>query len=214
LFDFFLGYRVDTWTLSDQHLRQVVNGVKDHPALFAWDLKNEPDLDFEQSGELEVVEWLRFIAQRLKTYDAEHLITIGWSQPEYASKLSDLMDFLSFHFYREPAVLTEFLAEPSNADKPLFVGEMGIHSFNGWWFPFRKSQADQQEYVASLLEVIKEHEISYGFWTLYDFRQVPSNVAGKLPWRKNPQKHFGLIDTKGREKEVYNTILDYNCREK
>ena len=213
LFDFFLGYDLNTWTLSDQHLRGVVDVMKDHPALFAWDLKNEPDLDFEQSGELEVMEWLRFIALRLKTYDPHHFLTIGWSQPEHAARLASVIDFRSFHFYRDPQELATFLTSQSATAQPLFVGEMGTHSFNGWWFPFRKSQSDQQEYVADLMSVINQHEVSYGFWTLYDFRNVPSNVAGSVPWRRNPQKHFGLIDSKGRQKQVYRTILQFNCDE-
>ena len=214
LFDFFLSYEVNTWTLSDQHLRQVVEGVKNHPALFAWDLKNEPDLDFEQSGEAEVMEWLRFIALRLRTYDPDHLLTVGWSQPEHANKLDPLLDFQSFHFYRSAEELESFLADNAGNEKPLFAGELGLHSYNSWWFPFRKSETDQQQHVAQLLDVVKEYDISYGFWTLYDFRQVPSNVAGRLPWRRNPQKHFGLIDSKGRQKLVYKTILEHNCYEK
>jgi hypothetical protein len=41
-------------------------------------------------------------------------------------------------------------------------------------------------------------------WTLYDFPQVPSQVAGKWPGKKIRQKKFGFIDVKGKK-----TILLY-----
>lgn len=214
LFDFFLGYQVDEWTISDRHAEQIISRLKDHPALFAWDLKNEPDLDFERIGEKEVTAWLDFMIKRIRTYDGENFITIGWSQPEVSDVLADEVDFVSFHFYRSPEELTGYLRNNLNSHKPLFAGETGMHSYDSWWFPFGKSEAEQADYVGEVLEILKHYRISYGIWTLHDFANVPSTVAGRAPWKKNPQKRYGLIDHKGNQKAIYQTVLNFNLEHK
>ena len=128
-------------------METVAGAIKHHPSLFAYDIKNEPDLDFENIGQNEVKNWLEFTINRLKTYDPDHLITIGWSQPEVANELDELVDFISFHFYRKPTELNDFLLKKELKDLPIFVGEIGMHSFNSWWHPFGKSQAEQAAHV-------------------------------------------------------------------
>ena len=213
LFDFFLGYEVTEWSLSDRHLEQVVTALSDHPALIAWDIKNEPDLDFDRIGEREVIQWLEFIAKRLRYYDAYTPITIGWSQPERASLLMDQLDFLSFHFYRDPVELRAFLRHPDQNHlftKPLFLGETGMHSFHAWWFPFGKTEDEQYEFYDQVLAITKEHQLDYAVWTLYDFSEVPGNVAGKLPWKKKPQQAYGLINHQGEAKRSFDLLKAFN----
>ncbi|MEL6557175.1 MAG: glycosyl hydrolase family 5 [Bacteroidota bacterium] len=214
LFDFFLGYEVTEWTISDRHAEQIVQAVAHHPSLFAWDVKNEPDLDFESFGKHRVTSWLHFIISRIKTYDPNHFVTIGWSQPEISNELSSLQDFISFHFYRSPSELSDFLEGSESAGKPIFLGETGMHSYSRWWFPFSKDEDDQAAYVEQILSIVDDYQLHYGIWTLYDFKKVPSNVAGRVPWKRNPQKYYGLIDHKGRKKKIYDIILKFNCDEK
>lgn len=211
LFDFFLDYEVKDWTLSDRHAEAVVSSIWKHPALFAWDIKNEPDLDYEIHGEYQVNEWLKFIIQRIRRYDLKNFITIGWSQPELINNLNEHLDFLSFHFYREPEDLNQFLNQNS-FNKPLFIGEFGKHTYSSWWYPFSQSNEDQLLYYDQVFEVANKHELNYAIWTLYDFMKVPSNVAGKWPWQKNPQKSYGIIDLKGTKKKSYQLIKDNNTK--
>lgn len=214
LFDFFLSYQITEWTISDRHAEQIVSSIMDHPSLFAWDVKNEPDLDFKNYGKEEVEAWLDFIIRRIKTYDPNHFVTIGWSQPEISADLSEIQDFISFHFYRDPIELTKYLNSADLSDKPVFLGETGMHSYSSWWFPFSKSQQEQADYVEEVLTIIEDNQLNYGLWTLHDFKNIPSNVAGKALWKKNPQKRYGLIDKNGKEKKIYNIILNFNCDEK
>ncbi|MFK7952615.1 MAG: cellulase family glycosylhydrolase, partial [Ekhidna sp.] len=164
LFDFFLGYRLEEWTLSDRHAEGVVNTIKDHSALLAWDLKNEPDLDFEQSGKIEVQEWLKFISKRIKGYDPNTFITIGWSQPEVSPLVEDEIDFYSFHFYRDPVELDAYL-EKNKFTKPLFLGETGMHSFKSWWYPIGNSEKEQKNYYSQITKLLEKHDLNYAFWT-------------------------------------------------
>jgi len=209
LFDFFLDYDISFWTLADRHVETIITRLKEHPALLAWDIKNEPDLDYKNIGESTVNQWLDFMIKRVRGYDKNGLITIGWSQPEYMYHLQSELDFLSFHFYRDPIELSSFL-EKNKFDKPLFLGETGKHTFSKWWFPFSKSQEDQYNYYEQVLGITKQHNIHYAIWTLFDFKNVPDNVAGKYPWQVNPQKAYGLINTHHKAKKSYSLIKQLN----
>ena len=35
---------------------------------------------------------------------------------------------------------------------------------------------------------------------IYDFKKIPTDVVGRLPWRKARQKHFGFINSRGNLK--------------
>ena len=189
LFDFFLGYPIDEWSLSDRHLETVVNAIKDHPSLLAWDIKNEPDLDFESMGKEKVLSWLDFSLKRLSYYDPDTPITIGWSTPDKSDNLMDRVDFISFHFYAEIHELESFLSS-TEFSKPIFLGETGSHSFNSWWYPFKRSNKDQLAYCQSIVEIIEKYQLHYAFWTLYDFQKIPSNVAGKWPCKRGHKRHM------------------------
>jgi hypothetical protein len=40
-------------------------------------------------------------------------------------------------------------------------------------------------------------------WGLYDFKNIPTNVVGRLPWRKSQQKYFGFIDETNTKKPSF-----------
>lgn len=210
LFDFFLGYAVNQWTLSERHAETIVKGLQNHPAIMAWDIKNEPDLDFETHGEERVKEWLKFMSLTIRKYDPNHLITVGWSTPEYLSNIDSSVDYYSFHYYKNPADLKNYIVK--ELKKPVILEETGQHSFNAWWYPFRKSDDDQKEYIEEILPIISEYNLSYTFWTLYDFHKIPDNVVGTVHWRKGIQKNFGLIDKKNNPKPAFEIIKKYNLK--
>ena len=209
LFDFFLGYAVEEWSISDRHAEQLINQLKYHPALLAWDIKNEPDLDFENVGRDVVTEWLKFMLQRIRSYDPETPLTIGWSQPEEVKTLQDYVDLYSFHYYRKPEDLSPIL-NSFEFNKPLFIGETGSHTFDRWWYPFKRDDEDQLSYLKDITEIIDSYELHYAFWTLYDFENIPNNVSGKWPWKKGPQKRYGLIRADDSSKPAYQLIKDFN----
>ena len=209
LFDFFLGYPVEEWTLSDRHAESIAKALKYHPALLAWDLKNEPDLDFERSGLAEVLAWLRFVIRRMKEYDPGTPVTIGWSQPEVSVHLEELVDFVSLHFYREPGELEAYLSD-NPINKPVFLGETGSHNFDRWWYPWSRDEQDQKAYYVQILKIIEKYRLNYGLWTLYDFTYIPPNVAGTFPWERGPQKAYGIIDSDGSTKACYELIKNFN----
>ncbi|MEP0263737.1 cellulase family glycosylhydrolase [Dokdonia sp.] len=209
LFDFYGDYRVSDWTRTQKHLSTIVNVIKDHPALYAWDLKNEADLDFETRGASLVTAWLQQMTQSLRSIDPDHPITIGWSSPEAALTLEKEVDYVSFHYYKDLTDLSKVFTElQQQTDKPIVLEEIGLSSYRGLWNPFGYSEKDQTAFYTELLTIQKNNNISFLSWTLYDFKEIPQQVAGRYPWRRNKQLYFGLIDTNGEKEDAYQIVKD------
>lgn len=208
LFDFYGDYSVINWTLNHRHAETIVSKFKDHEALLGWDIKNEPDLDFESRGQSNVLAWLKNMIYLVKKIDDKHPVTIGWSNAKSAVLLNQQVDFVSFHYYND---INEFnktfknLKQKSNK-KQVVLSEFGVSSYRGFWNPFGHSEKNQAEYYKEMQNNFKLQNISFLSWTLYDFETIPTEVVGKLPWRKVPQKYFGFLDGKGNKKEAFRFI--------
>ncbi|WP_089370107.1 glycoside hydrolase family 2 TIM barrel-domain containing protein [Dokdonia pacifica] len=209
LFDFYGDYAVLDWTLNRRHAATIVSSLKEHPALYAWDIKNEPNLDFESRGEKQVTAWLQMMTSFVKNTDPDHPVTIGWSNAESAIILKDHVDFVSFHFYEDLDTLEDvylYLNEEIPT-KPIVLSEFGMSSYKGIWNPFGNSENDQATYHKEIQGIIAKHKIPSMSWTLYDFVEIPKEVVGRLPWQKNNQKQFGFINQKGDEKAAFKYIF-------
>ncbi len=210
LFDFYGDYSVLDWTLNHKHARTIVSKFKDHKAILAWDIKNEPNLDFNSRGELAVTSWLQHLVKLVKSIDPNHPVTIGWSNSKSATVLKDDLDFISFHYYEDLNNLDDtYKTLKSNIpNKPIVLGEFGLSSYNGLWNPFGASEKEQATYHKRAQKIIKKNEMPFISWTLYDFNHIPKEVAGRLPWRKNKQEAFGFIDTEGKRKAAFEFIAE------
>ena len=208
LFDFYGDYSVLNWTLNMQHAKTIVSELKDHKAIIAWDIKNEPNLDFDSRGEMNVIAWLSTMIDLVKSTDPAHAVTIGWSNIQSAALLKDKVDFISFHYYEDldklGASIKSLKAKAPN--KPLVMGEFGVSSYSGLWNPLGNSNNDQADYYEKAQKIISENEIHFMSWTLYDFINIPNEVVGGLPWRKNAQKYYGFIDDNGTKKAAFKFI--------
>ncbi len=101
MFDFYGNYELKDWTLTQRHAQTIVTAFKDHRALFGWDIKNEPDLDFESRTQENVLAWLEEMIIRIRSWDPKHPVTIGWSSAEAAQNLGEQVNFVSFHYYQD-----------------------------------------------------------------------------------------------------------------
>ncbi|QCX39905.1 glycosyl hydrolase family 5 [Aureibaculum algae] len=208
LFDFFGDYSVLNWTLNQHHASAIVYALKDHKALLGWDIKNEPNLDFESRGKTNVIAWLDNMIDLVKSVDSIHPVTIGWSNTQSTSILKDKVDIVSFHYYEDlekldTAIKTMRIEIPN---KPLVLQEFGISSYSGLWKPFGSSDEDQANYHKKIQEIIALNKLQFMSWTLYDFNEIPTDVVGRLPWRKKAQEHFGFINKNGEKKPAFEYI--------
>jgi len=208
LFDFYGDYSVLNWTLNQRHAEIIVSKFKDHPAIIAWDIKNEPDLDFDSRDKTNVIAWLKNMIAFVKTVDQNNPITIGWSNAKSASILKDNVDYVSFHYYDDIDDLEETFKSLKQVipDKSIVISEFGISSYKGFWNPFGNSKNKQANYHKKAQDIFSKNNIQFMSWTLYDYQKIPKDVIGKLPWRKNPQKQFGFIDKNGAKKASFEFI--------
>ncbi|NNK72568.1 MAG: cellulase family glycosylhydrolase, partial [Flavobacteriaceae bacterium] len=207
LFDFYGDYSVFDWTLNRRHAQTIVSEFKDHQAIFAWDIKNEPDLDFEARGRQKVMAWLGTMIDLVKSVDRNHPVTIGWSNAGSAPLLKDKVDFVSFHYYDDIDKIGEtYSSLKSSVGKAVAITEFGLSSYRGIWNPFGHSETTQAEYHKRAQEQFRSVGIPNMSWTLYDFAEIPREVVGRLPWRKNAQKQFGFIDIDGVKKKAFQYI--------
>jgi Cellulase (glycosyl hydrolase family 5) len=207
LFDFYGDYSVQNWTLTHRHAEKVVMALKDSPALLAWDVKNEPDLDFKSRGKENVMAWLQNIVPLVKQWDPNHLVTIGWSNCDDAVHLEEEVDFVSFHYYQNiDHFVAKYNALDGKTQRPIVVEEFGMSSYTGFWSWFGNNEQDQAVYHKQMQAWFKENGLAFVSWTLYDFPAVPVKVVGKKPWNRNKQKEFGFIDEKNKRKPSFSYI--------
>lgn len=198
IFDHHTDHHVSTWAADDRHLAGLIPPFASHPAILAWDIKNEPNRDYAANTQELVDAWLRHIARTVRRYDPNHLITIGWSQPEAATALTDIVDFVSFHYFEDLADYSPRLAKLLAAvdGKPVLLQEFVMSTWNSFW-PHGHTEAEQARYYADLLRQHRTHATAgYMVWTLHDFTNVPLAEFG-MPWQRATQANMGLLRRDG-----------------
>ncbi len=207
LFDFYGDYTIKDWTLTHRHAEKIVSTFKDDTTIIAWDIKNEPDLDFESRGEDRVLKWLTYMIKEIKKFDKNHLVTIGWSNFNAAKNLKEAVDIVSFHHFNDNLENDFNTLKNEALNKPILLEEFGIPSYKSIWNLFLgSSKKSQATYHKKMQSFLSKNNVSHLSWTLYDFKKIPASVAGKLPWKRNKQKHFGFIDVKGNKKPSFEYI--------
>jgi hypothetical protein len=209
LFDFYSDYTLESWTLTQRHAEKIVTTFKNHKAILAWDIKNEPDLDFEKRDKFNVLSWLEQMSTLIHEKDPNHLVTIGWSNSKAATNLNSKVDLVSYHFYNAINDLEKEHTTLANAcKKPILIEEFGIPSYSGIWNFWNGSADSQAEYHKKMQTLFRKNGFAFMSWTLYDFPEVPDQVAGKWPWQKLRQKTFGFLDENGNKKPSFQFITN------
>ncbi len=201
IFDHHTDHNVRNWAADDRHMAALIPPVANHPAILAWDIKNEPNRDYDYNSQELVDAWLRHVARIVRGYDANHLITIGWSQPEAAANLLDIVDFVSFHYFEELADYSTRLGKLIDAanGKPVLLQEFVLPTWNSFW-PHGHTEAEQASYYAALLHQNRQFQTAgYMVWTLHDFESVPL-AEFSMPWQRATQANMGLLRLDGSTK--------------
>ncbi len=166
----------------------IVSRYREEPAILAWDLRNEPDLDYGADGRAavtssaDVLKWLAHVSGVVRSNDQRHPITIGWWGN--ATLADELVDFVSIHHWADAAELTERLkALQAATNKPVLLEEVGYPAWD------QDSEARQAKSLHDVLGLAEDGETAgWLIWTAFDF--VPP--AGQTP---NQEYYFGLWRT-------------------
>ncbi len=208
LFDFNWSTHYSDWAAQGLYIDSLAAALREHPALHSWDIKNEADLDFDLYGENQVLNWCKFVIYRLRSMDDKHPLSLGWAYIENAHLLSEDLDFVSFHSYNAPSELPKKISKLRQriGNKGLLASEVGRSTYHGIWKPWGSNEKNQAQYYGQWNTLREQENLPFALWTMNDFDSVPSSVVGKLPWRKAPQKEYGLIDQSGKKKPAYAVI--------
>jgi hypothetical protein len=163
----------------------IVSRYRAEAAILAWDLRNEPDLDYNADGRpvtatsQAVRQWLTHIAAIVRQNDPHHLITVGWWGD--AAVADEIVDFLSFHHWMNPAKLTQRIrALRTVSSKPIVLEEVGYPARD------RAGETNQARALQQVISKAEENGIAgWLIWAAFDFAPSTEHPS-------NPEYFFGL----------------------
>ncbi|PIQ26563.1 hypothetical protein COW36_01645 [bacterium (Candidatus Blackallbacteria) CG17_big_fil_post_rev_8_21_14_2_50_48_46] len=190
LFDMFSEYA--DLESSQAHLSRLLSDFAGHPAILAWDLKNEVDLDYPHYSRPVVQAWLKHLSQAFHRLAPRSLLTVGWSNPERALDLQ-AQDLVSFHYFDyEQRFAQRVSALRKKTQKPLLLQEFGFHT---WQKAAQDPHplAHQFNYFNSLQAgALKLDLMGSMVWCLYDY--PPALREAWVLDSESFQHHMGILD--------------------
>lgn len=197
LFDLRPDYTLSNLKRDAAHIDQLLAPVSEHPAILGVDIKNQADLDFPSWGQGVVEGWLTVMARHIQIHYPDLPVTVGWSNPNSALGLKDVVDFVTYHEYGNVDGFADRLESIKSQvqNKPVMITELG----STIWSPFRSTTSAELKQAKRLEKQLAQSTAANGVfvWTLNDFDHVGSDIVGRRPWRKAQQRHFGLIRADG-----------------
>jgi hypothetical protein len=207
LFDFYGDFPLSSTpdeTANWRYLDTLTARYLSDPRVLGWDIHNEPDnYTIWQSGnQAQVQDWLARMAQRLRTHDPNHFITIGFGNsdtllqagPNGVNSLA-LSDVVSLHIY-DPANLEQQLNEVQangGSNVPVILEEFGWPS-GPTELTETYSEATQAQYYQRSLDTITQRSLAGLLaWNMWDF--TPNSVLNLKP--DIAQQFFGLVRLNG-----------------
>jgi hypothetical protein len=173
------------WERYDAQTAFIASRYRDEPAILAWDLRNEGDLDYgarDGGGRFEqtsVLTWLSHTAAVVRANDERHLLTAGWWGD--ATETAEVVDILSFHHWLGSRDLAQRIdAVKARSDKPILVEEMGFSTLDG------SGEKIQAELLTGWADTANQDGAAgWLVWTAFDFDPVPGQTI-------SPEHGFGL----------------------
>lgn len=206
LFDLKTGYGFDKLLIDLQTLDRVLAILNDSPARIVIDLKNQPDLDYEDHANAR--NWIASIASAAREKTALPL-TIGWSHADYAGDFADWLDIISYHDYA-PVDGTQARLDAVRAEangKPVVVSEIGAASLN-LWLGYPSSGDKQARQIRQRLDGLQGTD-GVLVWTYHDFTENDRHALGHNFWIHMLQSTYGMIDFEGRLKPAVEVVTSF-----
>jgi tetratricopeptide (TPR) repeat protein len=185
----------------------IVSRYREEPAILAWDLRNEGDIDYTRHNQspAAVLAWLRDTSRQVRLAAPNHLITAGWLSNPLPT--DPAVDFFSFHHWSSGADLRERVGTIRAAsDKPILLEEVGYNTWGG--------NADGQ--AVRLREAISAADsarmLGWVIWTAFDFPTDVTCIPPACPSKDNGEHHFGLWRVDYSPKPAVEMLRAYPAR--
>ena len=146
---------------------QIVSAFRDHPALFAWDLLNEPLWGADNMGcasaadHESVIKAVYSMHDLVRSLDNHTLLTVGEGKDEYLSTWSGITNFASPHIYSTGDEFKNRLIYLKNQSGllPMVVGEFGI-------VVPPSTEADRAQAFTQMYQTMQDEDVGSMFWLL------------------------------------------------
>lgn len=200
-------YAPGDYPACTQHISAVVGALgPTNPTVMAWDIKNEPDRDYEDYGQDVVQDWLMAMISATRGLDLDHMVTIGFFgavsnvySPAIPAEFAPFVDFVSMHYaLPEGSYLGDLQAlEALIGDKPVLLEEFGLPTF------LPHTETGQAAYYNALLALSEAENIAGTlFWTLDDFSYI-------LPGMPESERCMGILRNSLVDICEVTTTVDY-----
>lgn len=226
--DFFSGacpaYQPQCYDAHKAYLDTIVGHLRDDPIVFAWDLKNEMDVDYKPVGAAVCNAWAREMIAHLRRLDADTPITIGYCGGSCAdegrvedatntfAQTLDVVDFVSMRFdgQVERAVVEQLDNIYRQTSKSVLMEEFGIHSAA----LTNKTEAAQLQWYKEVVAGMDARQLPTRpfptlVWTLNDLDPSLGPVEG-FPEFKAHEKHLGLLSYPDQRRKPAATFLRHH----
>lgn len=206
--------------------------LNQHPAIFAWELANEPR-PMDVSAREDYVKWVQSSSRLIKHIDSNHLVTIGvegsigtlqdLSLFEEIHAIRDI-DFCTLHLWpktwnwyqnhqeaindttlaKTESYIVQHVQAAQRLHKPLIIEEFGMQR-DGHSLLFSSTTSQRDAYYKFVLNCVEKYKISgFHFW---GFAGVPESVSGYLA--DPPQEERGLYSVSQNDASTWEVIRRY-----
>lgn len=174
--------------------------------ILAWDVKNEPDRDYDRDAngdglagtpeDREAIQtWVKEMISHIREKDSCHPITVGVYgavngvyDPTTVGYYADVVDFVSIHYSLDEKNFPDCVnaVEAIAGGKPIVIEEFALHTWADHPTDTHKLR-DQAAYYNAILSTSEaDHLAGAMFWTLTDFSYI---IEGD----QEQQKHEGIL---------------------
>ncbi|MBN8595085.1 MAG: cellulase family glycosylhydrolase [Anaerolineae bacterium] len=189
--------------------RFIVERYQAEPAILAWDLRNEGDIDYGSIASFGqgrfnrdvVLNWLRDNSALVRSLDSNHLITAGWLH--YSHDTAPYVDFISFHHWEDAERLRQRTAEiRSQTEKPILLQEFGYSTF-------QRTPEEQARLIREVVEASEALNLTgWLIWAAFDFPLDATCIPPACPSADNAEHHFGIWQSDYTPKPIVEWLLN------